>query len=90
MDEATKAKIGAILERVEEPQSFMSVAELGLVSRVSLGEEEKLLVVSMNIGMPRFQCPACSAINGEVKRGIERRLREEFERDFPGYRIEFD
>lgn len=89
MDEATKATIASVLERVKEPQSDLSVAELGLVSRVSLVAEEKTLVVSMNIGTPHFQCPACSAINGEVKRGVERLLREEFERKFPGFAIEF-
>ncbi len=63
MDQATKAKIGSILERITEPQSYLSVAELGLVSRVSLVAEERTLVISMNIGTPRFQCPAHSGLD---------------------------
>ena len=88
MDEGIKAKVDSVLEGVREPQSYLSVAELDLVSHVSWSTQARRIVVEMNIGMPRFQCPACSAISGEVKRGLVRRLREEFEIEFPGYAID--
>ncbi len=90
LDEATRGKIDAVLERVKEPQSMLSVRDLNLVSRLTYSEKERTLVVVMNIGTPRFQCPACSAINGVVKAGVERMLDEEFRKEFPGFTIRFE
>lgn len=90
LDSATRAKFDAVLERVKEPQSDLSIGELGLVSRFSYSAKEKGILVVLNIGSPRFACPACSAINGEIKRGIERQLREELEKEFPGFSVDID
>lgn len=89
MEETTKKRIDAVLGRVIEPQSLLSVADLGSVSRVTVGEAEKTMVVHLSVGSPRFSCPACSAINAEIWVGMKRRLGEEFGHEFPDWNIEF-
>jgi metal-sulfur cluster biosynthetic enzyme len=90
LDASVRAKFDDVLERVKEPQSLLSLAELGLVSSFNYSAKGKVILVRLNIGSPRFQCPACSAINGEVKMGIERLLREELGKEFPGFAVDYD
>jgi len=86
--QSIQATIDAVLVKVKEPQSLLSVADLNLVERVHYSESEKKLICYLGIGTPRFQCPACSAINGVVKEGIARQLNEEFTAALPGWEIE--
>lgn len=87
MDQDIKRKIDAALARIKEPQSDLPIADLGLVGNIHYSEAEKTIVVTLAIGSPRFQCPACSAINGVVRQGIERRALEEFQKEFPAHTI---
>lgn len=87
MEPEVKKKIDAALQRVKEPQSDVPIVELGLVGNVRYSETKKTIAVTLVIGTPRFQCPACSAINGVVKAGIERRVLEEFGKEFPGFSV---
>lgn len=87
MDPEIQKRIDAALLRVKEPQSNVPIVDLGLVGNVRYSEAQKTIAVTLAIGTLRFQCPACSAINGVVARGIERRVREEFGKEFPGFVI---
>ncbi|MCX7024830.1 MAG: hypothetical protein NT080_09445 [Spirochaetes bacterium] len=89
VDSAARAKFDAVLERVKEPQSELSLSELGFVSKFTYSAKERVIVVHLDIATPRFECPACYAINGVVKQGIERMLREELEKEFPGFSVEY-
>jgi hypothetical protein len=89
LDSATRTKLDGVLDRVKEPLSELSLAELGLVSKMTYSESQKVIIARLNVDAPRFECPACSAMEGEVIQGIERRLREELERTFPGFTVEF-
>lgn len=89
LDAVTRSKFDAILDRVKEPLSELSLAELGIVSRFTYSAGERVIVARLNLDAPRFECPACSAMAGEVAQGIERRLREELEKEFPGFTVEF-
>jgi metal-sulfur cluster biosynthetic enzyme len=87
MDPDVKKKIDAALARVKEPQSDVPIVDLGLVGNVRYNGEEKAVELTLAIGYPPGQCPACLAINGVVKQGIVRRALEEFRKEFPGFSI---
>jgi metal-sulfur cluster biosynthetic enzyme len=82
-----RKKIDAALARIKEPQSEVPIVDLGLVSKVNYNEGERRIRLSLAIGYPQGQCPACIAINGLVGAGIVRRAQAEFEKEFPGYDI---
>jgi metal-sulfur cluster biosynthetic enzyme len=87
MDPDVKKKIDAALGKVKEPQSNLPIVDLGLVGNVRYSDTEKSIVITLAIGAVPYQCPACSAINGVVKEGIARRVREEFSKEFPDFSI---
>jgi len=88
MSEELQKRIDTVLDSVKEPQSMLSLSALNLVEKVHYSESEQQLICTLAIGSPRFQCPACSAINGVVKQGIVRDLKEAFAAAFPGWGIE--
>ncbi|MCA1951159.1 MAG: hypothetical protein LDL24_11345 [Treponema sp.] len=81
-------KFEAILRRVKEPETELSVAELNLVKRISYSESEKKFLIVMDIATPRFPCLTCGVVTEQIRSTIERRLREEFLKEFPGYAVE--
>lgn len=83
MDPQIKKRIDSALANVKEPQSDVPIVDLGLVEKVTYSEKEKTILLKLAIGTPRFECPACSAINGVVKEGVVRRAKEAFESEFP-------
>jgi len=87
MDPEIKGRIDAALARVKEPQSDVPIVDLGLVGNVRYSAAEKTVEVTLAIGYPPGQCPACLAINGIVKLGIIHRADEEFRKEFPGFTI---
>lgn len=87
MDPEVKKKIDAALGRIKEPQSELPITDLGLVRNIRYSEKEMALEISLAVGYPSGHCPACAAINSVVEKTIERLVKEEFGREFPGYRI---
>ena len=87
MDPKIKEKIDAALARVKEPQSDVPIVDLGLVGNIRYSATEKTIQITLAIGYPPGQCPACLAINAVVKQGIVRRAYEEFKKEFPGLTI---
>ncbi len=82
-------KFEAILKRVKEPETELSVSELNLVQRISYSETEKKFLIYMDIASPRnFPCFTCGVVTEQIRSSIERRLREEFMKEFPGYEVE--
>lgn len=87
MDPNMQKRIDRAFTNVKEPQSDVPIVDLGLVEKVTYSEKEKTLLIRLAIGDLRWQCPACSAINGVVKQGIVRRAKEAFEKEFPELQI---
>ncbi|HON12562.1 MAG TPA: hypothetical protein PLB48_00505 [Treponema sp.] len=81
-------KFEAILKRVKEPETELSVSELNLVKRISYSETEKKFLIFMDIATPKFPCLTCGVVTEQIRSTIERRLREEFMKEFPGYEVE--
>lgn len=90
LDPATRAKFDAVLTRVKEPVSELSLSELNLVSKIRYSAKEMALVVRLAGSPAGHECPACSAMNGQVLVTIERTLREELQKEFPGFSVEYE
>lgn len=88
MNQDIQRRIDKVLGTVKEPQSLLSLSELNLVEKIHYSESGRQLICTLAIGSPRFQCPACSAINGVVKQGLERDLKAAFLAEFPGWAVE--
>lgn len=83
-----KRRIDGILDRVKDPESGYSVARLGLVERVRYNAEKQELYVFTEFNSHQPACMACVGIAAVVIDGIRRRLRQEFEAEFPHLTIE--
>ncbi len=88
MSEEMKQKIDTVLNRVKEPETFRSVAELGLVRKVSYSESEKKLLVFLDIEEPRHPCFVCGVVTATIRRSLMRDLKAEFEKEFPTLIVE--
>ncbi|TFG79915.1 MAG: hypothetical protein E4H20_11490 [Spirochaetales bacterium] len=86
---SVRVKFDAILERVKEPQSELSLAELGLVSKMTYFANDRTIIAYMNFAdTSPAACPACYAIDDLVKQSIARDLRDAILVDFPGWTVE--
>jgi metal-sulfur cluster biosynthetic enzyme len=87
MDLSVRKKFDDVIAKVKEPQSELSLADLGMVSKIRYFEKDKTIIVYLSANEPRSECPACSVISGVVLAGIERDLIAELEVEFPGWAI---
>ncbi len=90
MDPKIQKRIDAALAKVIEPQSELPIAELGLVSNIRYSEALSSIEITLARGFPQGMCKACAAIDIVTGEGLERRAREAFEKEFPGFRIIVD
>ncbi len=90
MDPKIQKRIDDALSRIIEPQSELPIADLGLVSNIRYSEALSSIEISLAHGFPRGMCPACAAVDVVTGEGLQRRTREAFEKEFPGFRIIVD
>ncbi|GAB1483869.1 hypothetical protein MASR2M78_26850 [Treponema sp.] len=81
-------KIEAILAKVKEPETGLSISDLQLVKRISYSEERNAFLIIMDIAQPKISCMVCGLVTEHIRAGIERMLKEEFEASFPGALVE--
>ena len=87
MDSAMKKKIDAVLDRVKEPESGLSIAQLGLVERLRYSSASKTLYVcTSTIRHNRKQC--CTVLQGLLISGTLNSLTREFQKEFPDLSVE--
>ena len=79
-------KIDGVLDRVKDPESGYSVADLGLVHRLRYNHEKRELYIFADFVSHQPGCMACVGIASVVIDGIRRRLIEEFQTEFPNLR----
>ncbi len=89
IDQATAAKFDAVLAKVKEPQSSLSVGELGLVKKFSYHPKDTTILVHLDFGPQIMTCPACTAVDGFILTTIHRDLKAALETEFPGWTILF-
>jgi metal-sulfur cluster biosynthetic enzyme len=83
-----KQKIDEVLDRVKEPTTELSVAQLGLVRRLRYSESKKKLIVFWTVNQRVPKC--CKIIQGLLLSDILNALTEEFTKEFPELTIEMD
>jgi metal-sulfur cluster biosynthetic enzyme len=88
MSPEMKQKIENILERVKDPESDLSIAQLGLVNRILYSEKEKKLVVFTNNSSNTSKCLSCAMIGWTIMSTIIRDLTAEFQKEFSDLTIE--
>ena len=79
-------KIEAVLEEVKEPESLLSIAQLGLVEKISYSAENKKLRVFLNSINPTHSC--CTIIGSLLLSTTLKNLTEELQKEFPDLSIE--
>lgn len=84
-----KKKIDDILEEVRDPESGLSVSELGLVRRIRYVKEKNLLYVFTDFQSHNPGCVACAGVAMAVMASILKKLDEAFRVAFPDCAIEF-
>jgi hypothetical protein len=88
LDRAITNKFDAVLQRVKDTQSELTLAELGLVKKFSYHEAEKTIVVHLDVQENRIECLGCAAVNGFVVESISRDIIAAMQTEFPGWTIE--
>jgi len=87
MDSEMIKKIDGVLDRVKEPESLLSIAQLGWVRRVRYDEERKKLSVFTNSLQQTRKC--CTIMASLLVSGTIKSLTEELQKEFPDLSIEF-
>lgn len=82
-------KIDAILGRVKDPESGLSLDRLGIVTRVRYSEEKREMYLFTNFLNHLPSCPTCRGIAVAIMSSLMKSLKEEFKKEFPDITIEF-
>ena len=87
MDAAMKEKIDTILDTGKEPETGLTMAQLGFVERIRYSEaQKKLTVFSSNLKANRKLC--CTVMQGLLISGTKNTLTEAFQQAFPDLAVE--
>ena len=82
-----KEKIDTILDMVKEPETGLTMAQLGFVERIRYSErQKKLTVFSGNLKANRKLC--CTVMQGLLISGTKKSLTEAFQKAFPDLAVE--
>ena len=88
MDSEMTRKIDAVLDRVKEPESGLSMSQLGLVERLRYSQKEKKLFVFTCFMKPNHHY-CCTVLQGLLISGVTDALTAEFKKEFPDLSVEF-
>jgi metal-sulfur cluster biosynthetic enzyme len=82
-----KEKIDRVLDTVKEPETGLTMSQLGFVERVRYSEEKKKLqVFSCNLKPNHKYC--CTVMQGLLISGTINSLTEAFQKEFPDLSVE--
>ena len=84
-----KKRIDDILDSVADPESGLSVARLGLVTKVRYAEKQNLLYIFTDFQSHRPECVTCAGISMMIMSKIITDLENAFHKAFPDCTIEF-
>jgi metal-sulfur cluster biosynthetic enzyme len=86
MDSKMTKKIDAVLDRVMEPESNLSIAQLGLVKKLRYVENKKTLYIFTRDPTAPKAC--CTIIAKLLQTTLSEKLIHEFQIEFPNLTIE--
>ncbi len=75
-----RAEIERILEEIKEPETGVSIKEMGIVKAVDYVPNSKRLVIYVDFKSRMPSCVACVPIAWKIQESIIRRLIEAFKR----------
>jgi len=86
MDDAMKKELDAVLDRVKEPESGLSVGDIGLVQKFRYVSSKNMLYVYRNSILPGKGC--CTLISNMLLSTTQKELIGELKKSFPKLTIE--
>jgi metal-sulfur cluster biosynthetic enzyme len=87
MDAEMIKKIDGVLDRVKDPESNLSIAQMGLVKKLRYVEKNKKLYVFTK--SPDAPPVCCTIIAKLLQTTIADRLTQEFQKEFPELTVEY-
>jgi len=87
MDDIIQKKIDRVLDRIKDPQSGMTIAQLGLVGKIRYVEKCRKLIVFLNRLGKGKTC--CAALNIVLLADFETAIKEGLETEFLQFSIDF-
>ena len=87
MENIIQEKIDRVLDRIQDPQTGMSISQLGLVEKIRYVEKRrKLIVFFTRLG----HCKACcAALNMVMLADFENAIKEGLKAEFPQFSVAF-
>ena len=86
IDDSMKQKIDAVLDTVKEPESGLSVGEIGLVQKFRYVSSKKTLYVFRNSILPSKGC--CNIMSNMLLAATQKNLLDALKASFPELTIE--
>ncbi|MCD4743224.1 MAG: hypothetical protein K8R67_12180 [Desulfobacteraceae bacterium] len=86
IDDSMKRKIDAVLDTVKEPESGLSVGEIGLVQKFRYVSSKKTLYVFRNSILPSKGC--CNIMSNMLLAATQKNLLDALKASFPELTIE--
>ncbi|RLB40151.1 MAG: hypothetical protein DRH12_10485 [Deltaproteobacteria bacterium] len=80
-------KLDSVLDRVKEPESNLTVGQLGLVKKFRYNETKRALYVYIDTYATHKAC--CLVITKLIETRVMEDLRKELEKEFPDLAIRF-
>jgi len=87
MDHIIQKKIDKVLDHIKDPQSGMTIGQLGLVGKIRYVEKSQKLIVFLNRLGKGKTC--CATLNLVLLADFEKAIKEGLEAEFQKFSIEF-
>ncbi len=87
MDSIIQKKIDEVLDGIQDPQTGLTIAQLGLVEKIRYVEKRRKLIVFLNRLGKSKAC--CTALNMALMADLENAIKEGLKAEFPQFSIEF-
>jgi len=87
MDREMIRKIDTVLDRVKEPESNLSVGELGIIQKFRYNKNKRSLYIFANTYSSRKAC--CFLITKLIESEVMNRVKNELKKEFPDLAIRF-
>ncbi len=89
MDKSIQEKFDRVLQDVKDPESNLPISDFGVVQKFRYNEEQRKIYVFVEFQSHRPACVTCVGISLAIENTIERLVKEELEKEFPGFTVEF-
>ena len=85
IDHRIQEKIDRVLDGIHDPQTGLTLSQMGLVEKIRYVEEQRKLIVMFNRLGPGKAC--CSVLNMTLLADFEDLIKKGFQTEFPQFSI---